>query len=208
MKKVSWVLFASCCLSACTTHMYVARTTFMDGAHECLAQAYWYKTDYVVGSKADRVLTVTAGGQRTAIQYQERDGRLVYLGEASRDVIVVGDTPQIGTFLCGEAVDLGDLSQFNGNQLSLTIYCRAKLDDLSRSRGYLPARESPYTFAVGRETQFSLTGRVPAAPQPPTCSIAESEAHDGTHPSFLVIRESQATRGVQRWEVIEVGPRR
>lgn len=157
-------------LSACSTHMYVAKTEFADGDRTCLAQAYWYKTDYVIGSKTDRVLTVTAGGQRTAVQYQERDGALVYMGEASRDVKVFGAAPAAREFPCGHVLGLQSLQQFTGEQLSLSMHCQARRDELSVGQGYLPAQEAPYQFTVQRETLFSFTGAVPAAPRPPGCS--------------------------------------
>lgn len=156
-------------LSACSTHMYVAKTEFADGDQICLAQAYWYKTDYVIGSKADRMLTVAAGGQRTAVQYQERDGALVYMGEASRDVKVYGAAPVAREFPCGHVLGLQSLQQFTGEQLSLSMHCQAKRDELSVSPGYLPAQEAPYQFSVRQETLFSFTGAVPAPPRPPTC---------------------------------------
>jgi hypothetical protein len=150
--------------------MYVAKADFEDDGKKCSAQAYWYKTNYVVGSKADRVLTVAAGGQRTPVQYQERDNGLVYTGEASRDVKVYGDAPQGREFPCGHVLDLNELKQFKGDKLSLNMHCKAKLDELSLSRGYLPAREAPYQFDVSKETLFSFFGRLPEAPRPPTCS--------------------------------------
>lgn len=157
-------------LSGCTAQMYVARTEFDDGDKTCQAQAYWYKTDYLVGSKTDRVLTVTAGGQRVAVQFQEREVGLVYMGEASRDVKVYGEAPAGREFVCGQVSDLAALEQFNGEQLSLTMHCRARLDELSASRGYLPAQDAPYRFAVHSETLFSFSGRLPEPPRPPVCA--------------------------------------
>lgn len=157
-------------LSGCTTQMYVARTSFEDGDMTCLAQAYWYKTDYLIGSKADRVLTVASGGQRVAVQFQEREDGLVYVGEASRDVMVEGAAPAGREFVCGRVNGLAVLEKFAGNELSVTMHCRARLDELSVSRGYLPARVEPYRFTVHAEELFSFSGRMPEPPRPPTCA--------------------------------------
>lgn len=156
-------------LSGCTAQLYVAKTEFADGDLTCLAQAYWYKTDYLVGSKTDRVLTVTSGGQRVAVQFQERDGSLVYLGEASRDIKAYGAEPGGREFVCGRVIDLTALEEFAGEEFSLTMHCRARLDELSVARGYLPAQEAPYRFTVHKETLFSFQGKLPEPPRPPIC---------------------------------------
>lgn len=168
MKKLYFALLAVT-LSACTSHLYIAKTSFPDQDQTCMAQAYWYKTQYVIGSKADRVLTVAAGGQRKSVQYKEQDGQLIYMGEASRDTKVFGDAPQGREFLCGQVLGISELKQFEGDTLSLTMHCQAKRDALSVAKGYLPAQEPPYRFDVSEETLFSLTGKMPEAPRPPTC---------------------------------------
>jgi hypothetical protein len=165
-----YILIAATLLSACTTQMFVAKTSFDDGDKKCMAQAYWYKTSYLIGSKTDRVLTVTAGGQRRPVQYKEQDGMVAYKGEASRDIKVYGEAPQGREFLCGWVDQIAELGKFEGDRLKLYMHCKAKLDELSLAKGYLPAQELPYQFAVSKESLFSFTGKHPEAPRPPTCS--------------------------------------
>ncbi len=171
----SFILITTALLSACTGHLYIARTTFQDGDQRCEALAYWSRTDYIIGVKADSVLTVTAGGNRRAIQYTEQDNRIVYRGEKSRDQKVYGSTTTETTFVCGWVDKPGTLQDFSGKELVLYMHCRAKADEFTISKGYLPAQASPYTFAVSEEIVKSLTGALPPTPAPPTC------IHQTTH---------------------------
>lgn len=169
MKKFSLVLLLAI-LSGCTSQLYVARTSFVDGDQECMAQAYWYKTDYLIGDKADRVLTVTSGGKRRSVEYVEDQGRIVYFGDETRDTKVYGNAPESETFICGWIEDLAELKQFRGDELRLYMHCKAKLSPLSLVKGYLPARETAYIFTVSKEELTSLSGKLPSPPPPPTCT--------------------------------------
>lgn len=162
-------------LSACSSHLYVAKTSFIDKNQECTAQAYWYKTDYIVGVKADRVLSVSSGGQRKSVEYKEQDDSIVYIGDAARDKKIVGDIPGSQQFLCGWVENLTELKQFEGDELILYMHCQAKLDSLSLSKGYIPAQEPPYTFTVSKEILKSLTGKLPDPPDPPECVNVDSD---------------------------------
>lgn len=164
------IILLTILLCACTSHMYVAKTSFVDDDQECTTQAYWYKTKYVIGVKADRVLTVTSGGERKSVEFKEDNGRIVYIGDASRDKKVIGEETESQQFLCGWVENLTELKQFEGDELILYMHCKAKTDPLSRAKGYIPHQEPPYTFTVTEEILKSITGKLPEPPRPPGCT--------------------------------------
>lgn len=168
MKKLILIIAVGF-LQACTTQMYVAQTTFIDNDEECTAQGYWYKTDYIFGVKADRVLSIASGGGRKSVEFKESDGRMVFQGDAARDVKVIGEKPAGQKFVCGWVEDLAELVQFEGDKLVLNMHCKAKTDSLSKAKGYIPASEAPYSFTVSKEELMSLFGDLPEPPRPPEC---------------------------------------
>ncbi len=168
MKKLTVILLGFL-FSGCASHLYVGNAPFTDGDQQCTATAYWYKTDYIIGTKADRFLTVLSGGQRRSVEYKEDNGKIVYRGDRARDKKVIGTQPDSHKFLCGSVENLVELKDFSGDELVIRMECAAKTDALSTAKGYLPASASPYHFKVTKETLTSFTGKLPEPPDPPTC---------------------------------------
>lgn len=168
MKKILFV-FTIVFFSGCTSHMYLAKTTFKDGDQTCMAQAHWYKTEYLFGVKADGVITVLSGGGRLSVPYKEQNNTLEFRGHQGRDQLVIGTQPASAEFRCGWIENVSNIKAFNDDKLIVYMHCVPKTDAFSRNKGYLPARETPYNFTVTEETLWSLFGKLPEAPRPPVC---------------------------------------
>ncbi|MBL4775935.1 MAG: hypothetical protein JKY87_07795 [Mariprofundus sp.] len=155
--------------SSCTTTMYVAKTGIITADKKCTIQTYWYKTDYIVGSKVDEILNVRMGGHRPVI-YKSGDNGIVYWGEKKRDIKSIGAKPTRARYVCGKVEGLKSLQDFDGDILTLTMHCEAKLSPLSITSGYIPAREEAYVLQVSQQENFSWISSLPEAPSPPTCT--------------------------------------
>jgi len=133
-----------------------------------VAHSHWYKASYVIGSKADEALSVRMGEHRPVTYKKTNDG-VVYLGEAKRDIKVIGAAPVDERYVCGKVEGLSSLKEFDGDELALSMHCKAKSSPFSRTQGYLPASDQLYVLKVSLEDKFSFTGARPEAPTPPTC---------------------------------------
>lgn len=164
MKRMT-ILLALLLTSGCSHTLYVASSEMAVGDKKCTIQTHWTKTSYIIGSKADETLSVRMGGRRP-VAYKKEDAGIIYSGERKTDIKVYGQAVTTERFVCGQVQGHSSLKQFDGDELLLTMHCKAKLSPLSLTKGYLPARKAPYVLAVQQKRSYFVQ---PDAPAPPGC---------------------------------------
>ena len=118
--------------TGCSTTLYVAKTELPVKNEQCTVQTFWYKTEYLFGSKAHQTLSVSMGGHQK-VEYKKEPIGIVYMGAKKTDEWAMpGNAPPGERFVCGKVLDVKDMLEFTGKQLSLTMHCKAKHTPLTR----------------------------------------------------------------------------
>jgi len=174
MRAIAWLVVLGL-FSGCTHLLYHAELDTVNSEGDARKSVvYWSKTDKLIGdAKAGPILLMTACSTRR-IHFDETETGIVFRGTPGQDRIPgQSGTVTEGT-ICGKIEFGSTITNLQAGPLLLTISCEAMNDEFGIRTGlfspsYLQASELPYQFEVQEERGWSILGRTPDAPEPPTC---------------------------------------
>lgn len=173
MRKPILIILCILCLGAqgCATYMYHGSIDAMDSAgKERHFILYWSKTDGLLWpAKAGPASLLTECGN--PVIFVERPEGIVFRGTPGQDAPV--GTPATMTqpeIPCGSFIGETKFVAFDEGPVMLRISCEPVTDEFAvQPRRYLQARPEPYRFDIISTKEWSLFGKDPVAPDPPSC---------------------------------------
>jgi hypothetical protein len=174
MKKILLILLLPCLnLQGCTNYLYMGQIQAIDSdSKERQVILYWSKTRAMLAkAKAGPASLLTQCG--SPIMFVEQPQGIVFRGTPGQDKLVIGETNNstLHEIPCGSFINQRRFVDISNGSLMLTIFCEPISNDFSiGSKSYIQARQEPYQIDITSTKSWSLTGKVPEAPVPPSCN--------------------------------------